>query len=106
MNMFSIIFPSLIAGPFILVGLLCLFGMAVSSIRGYFKYKYKWNDPKLASAQLHDFWIGIGVGVVCLLIGAGIIAGTIYSFNDKVDCVAKGYTYQDQVCYSELERAN
>jgi hypothetical protein len=106
MNMFSIIFPSLIAGPFILVGLLCIFGMAVSSMRGYLKYKFKWNDPKRASEELHDFWIGMGAGTVSLLIGIGIIAGTIYSFNDKVDCVAQGYTYHDQVCYSELERAN
>lgn len=106
MYLIGIMAAGAVVGAFALIAILCL-AWFFASIKGYLKYKNKktWNDPKRASEELHDVWPALGGFLVCVIIAALGTWGTIDQFNDQVDCKIKGYTYQDQVCYSQLERA-
>lgn len=64
------------------------------------KVKGRKSNPKLM-----DAFAVVGIGGFFLLVAFGLAYGGSMTISDKAECQAKGYTYQDHVCYSQLERA-
>lgn len=103
MNIIPIIAAGGMAGFFAIPFLIGFVGMCVTG-KQWFKNHNK--HPFRAKEDANDFRISLLAFVIGGLAVTAIVWGTVNNFEDEVNCVAKGYTFQDNVCYSELVKAN
>lgn len=103
MNILPIIAAGGMAGFFFIPFMLGFVGMCVT---GKQWLKNRKSRPISAKEDANDFRISLIAFVIGGFACTLIVWGTINNFQGELDCIVKGYTYQDGVCYSELVRAN
>lgn len=103
MNIMPVIAAGAMAGLF---GIPAIVGFVGICVTGRAWLKNRKSYPSRAKEDANDFRISLLAFIVCTIITSFIVWGTINTFQDELNCVVQGYTYQDGVCYAELVRAN
>ena len=97
---FFMILGFMVAGCFAFATIILL-GWAFDSARSWFKHR----GSKQRDEDVRDLKFSLLGALFTGVVTAFFIWAPLSSANDEINCMSKGYTWNDGVCYSQLERA-